>query len=324
MALSSTFWSQGVLTQAASFNIFLFSLSLLFLLKIFKSLKKKVKTSKTLLLAFFALTSILLLNNIPSDFSLGFRAPRQFLGNLEIIISLILTNFSGIVLLFALFGLFFGLQKLPLFLLLNLCLGQILFDSLISISTTPPFFLPCFLVIALFSGLGFKVVLEIVFAIAQSEMAVSFENRFFLLIFRLKRAGKFLRYVILCLIGYFILVIVLTSFRRSYPLVNLKNEREAFNFGQGSLAVLPENSLVFCEDNKLFNTLEYFQKVVKPGKKFEILTFAENTKEVVEENIRKRPVFFALVKPPIPVGETIGRWEEYTLISRGPLYQILP
>ena len=107
-------------------------------------------------------------------------------------------------------------------------------------------------------------------------------------------------------------------------MVNLKNEREAFNFGQGSLAVLPENSLVFCEDNKLFNTLEYFQKVVKPGKKFEILTFAENTKEVVEENIRKRPVFFALVKPPIPVGETIGRWEEYTLISRGPLYQVLP
>ena len=320
LAFSSTFWSQALVTQTASFNLFLFSLSLLFLLEISK--KKRVKIS---LLVFFFLTLILLLNNIPSGSSLDFRAPREFLENWEIIISLILTNFSGIVLLLALLGLFFGFEKkLSLLPLLGICLGQMLLDSLVATSTTPPFFLPCFLVIALFSGLGLKVPLEIILAIAQSEMAVSFENRFCLLIFRLKKAGRFLRYAIFCLLGYFVLITTLVSFRKSYPSVNLKNEREAFNFGQNSLAVLPNNSLVFCETDKLFNTLEYFQKVVKPRGDLELLTFAKDTKKVVKANIQKRPVFFALAKPPIPTGETRGKWEKYTLVSKGPLYQVLP
>lgn len=320
LALSPTFWSQAVATQTASFNLFLFSFILLSFLKLRKSSKKKARKP---LFCFLVSASLLLFNNMPLDLSLNFRTPKQFGTNLGTIVDLILTNFKGTGLILFFIGFFFGLeQKLLLFLFASILLGQSFLDSVFSTSTTPPFFLPSFLVIALFSGLGIKILLEIILAISFSDLAVSFENRFFLLIFRLKKAGKFLRYVVFCLLGYSVLTATLASIKGVYPLVSLKNERGALNFGQNSIAVLPENSLVFCEADKLLYTLEYFQKVVKPGKKFELLLFAKDTKEMVEENIPIRPVFFALVRSPIPVGETKGIWEGYALVSRGPLYQV--
>ena len=322
LALSPTFWSQAVVTQTASFNLFLFSLTLLFFLKLGKSSKKKTQVP---LLCFLVSASLLLLNNVPLDLPSSFRTPRQFWTNLGTIVDLISTNFKGVGLILSLIGFFFGLeQKLLLLLLTVVLFGQSFSDSVFSTSTTPPFLLPSFLIIALFSGLGIKVLLEIILAISFSELAVSFENRFFLLIFRLKKAGRFLRYFVFCLLGYSVLMIFSANIKKIYPLVNLKNKKEAFDFGQNSLAVLPDNSLVFCEADKLLYTLEYFQKVVKPGKKFELRLFAKDTKEMVEENVPIRPVFFALVKSPISTGETKGVWERYALVSRGPLYQIIP
>jgi len=322
LASSFTFWSQAIVTQITSFNLLLFSLTLFFLLKTGQNFKKKNKLS---LLWFLVFTLILLLNNLPSKPLVKFRTPQQFWENLETILSLILLNFRSTSLMLALVGICFGLEKkIPLFLLLSILFGQTFFDSLFFTATTPPFLLPSFLVIAIFAGLGFKVLLEIILAVFLSDLAVSFENRFFLLILRLKKAGKILRYAVFCSLGYFILMILFTSLKKSYPAVNLKKEKEAFNFGQNSLAVLPENSLVFCENEKLLYTLEYFHKVVKPEKKLELVPFTKGTEEVVENSIRKRPVFFALVGTPVSPGEITGHWEEFTLILRKPLYQVLP
>ena len=306
-ASSFTFWSQALIASPANFYLFFFTL-LLF------SIHHRNK--------FFSFFSLLILLSavFPLNIPKTFRTPSQFINNLGTVISLMGKNFSSPLLFLSLLGLFFSLKKSFLFLILPILIGQVFFDSFLKTSTTPPFFLPSFLILIIGMTGGIKLVLEIILALTRARMAVSFENQFFLLIFRLKKGGKFFHYLVLTISLLLVVISLEKNFKRNYPLVSLKKKSRALVFGQSAFSVLPENALVFCETEKICTTLWYFQKIVYK-KAVEIQPFGKDTREQIEREIKTRPIFFALAR--FPTGREKGIWQGYLLESRGPLYQVL-
>lgn len=321
LAFSLTFWSQALVAQTITFNFFLFSLLGLFLLKISRSAKKK---SPGLIFWSLFLLLILVVNNLSSiKVPIRLRTFQQILTNLETISLLIIANFKTPSLVLAVIGLAFGLEKRkPRFLLPGFLVGQVFFDSLFLTATTPAFFLPSLLIIAIFCGLGFKLLLEIVLAVSLSNLALSFENQLFLLIFKIKKAGQIFKYLSLSFLIYLVVTALLVNFQTTYPLVDLKNENRASSFGQQAIAVLPQRAIVFCEEEKFLFTLDYFSRVINPRHQLELYLFDQTTETAVKTNLNRRPIFFALVESPISPGKTTGKWEGYTLVSKGPLYQV--
>lgn len=313
LAFSPTFWSQALVTSTSSFYLFFFTLFLFSILKMKKGGKRRV----FLLLIF---SSFVLFSSIfPGDLPKQRRSFSQFCNNFSAIISLTWRNFSPTLIILASLGLFFSLEKSLIFLTLSISVGQIAFDSLFQTSTTPPFFLPTFAIISLWISGGVKVVLEIILALVNARLAVSFDNQFFLLIFRLKQSGEILKYLVLGIGAFLLLLPIERNLKYNYPYVNLRQEQRALNFGQKAFSVLPKNSLVFCETEKICFTLQYFQKVVYK-KEIEIQPFSDKTEAEIRKALAKRPVFFALAK--FPAGQERGYWKDFVLISKGPLYQL--
>jgi hypothetical protein len=316
-AFSPVFWSQAVITETSTFNAFLLGLSL-FLITQPRSPKKNI------LISLFPLGLLALNISPPLLFKPKLRSTPEVLTNLEVVINLFLENFPGNLFLLAPFGILWGLseRKKVAFFLGALILGEVFADSFFWLPTTPSFYLPSFLAVTIFIGLGLKVFLEIVIKLLQSKLAVSFENQFFFLIFRLKEAGKILKYATFFLLAFWLINTPLSLFKTIRPKVDLSRSFETSNFGTEALTVLPQNALLVAETDRLFNTLEYFSKVVKKEKQVSVIPADKNMEKVVAENIKRRPVFFALATPPIPVGEIKGKWDGYILVSKGPLYQI--
>jgi len=241
-------------------------------------------------------------------------------------------------------------------LLIRSLLGLFAVVAIYPLPEMPGVYLPLFSVIILWASLGFKAIWDLALALSDTEIGAAFKNRVFVLVFRLKREGRVLRFLVVGALS--LLAVAMTAWELPARFLSLSRtvDTEAALYGKQAWEVLPPGAIVLAEKEEYLSALRYFEvternrgilvthpslgfdqkevarirrfypEVVVPGYLGSAETEADalaGLESFVVQNINDRAVFFTLSYPATGQGTCVGTWEDLPLVAEGPLYRIV-
>lgn len=212
-------------------------------------------------------------------------------------------------------------------------------------------------VVVLLSALGFRVIWDLLTTISNTEIGAAFENKFFVLVVRLKRSMVLLRYLSLGSFLVFVFWLPFWNLKSNLAIVDRHSDRTADDYLQGAERYLSDNSLFLADSDEFLSVLRYLSSVkaresavvtgtnmVLDRSEYERISrwhpnlwlpgiVKANASEgetegalklLVSKNLGHFDVFLTLDRPSSAGGGVIGRWGIFSLVSEGPLYRVLP
>lgn len=225
------------------------------------------------------------------------------------------------------------------------------FDEIIGIYLFP------ISVVILLSAMGFRVIWDLLAKISDTEIGAAFENKFFVLVVRLKRSMVLLRYLSLGSFLVFVFWLPFWNLKSNLAIVDRHSDRTADDYLQGAERYLSDNSLFLADSDEFLSVLRYLSSVkaresavvtgtnmVLDRSEYERISrwhpnlwlpgivkanasegeTEEALKLLVSKNLGHFDVFLTLDRPSSAGGGVIGRWGSFSLVSEEPLYRVLP
>ncbi len=217
-------------------------------------------------------------------------------------------------------------------------------------------YLPVFSVIILWASLGFKIIWDLAWALSDTEIGAAFKTRVFVLVFRLKKEGRALRFLVVGALSFLAAVMIAWDFPARLSSLSRAADTAAILYGEQAWEALPPGAIVLAEKEEYLSVLRYFEAIGKtrgvlathPSLGFdqkevaricqfypevivpESLSLVETDfsalaalRDFAARNAHDRAVFFTLSYPATGVGGRVGEWEGLSLIAEEPLYRIL-
>ncbi|MDP2874348.1 MAG: hypothetical protein Q8N84_03605 [bacterium] len=282
-------------------------------------------------------------------------SPSAFTQSIIHQIELIFGSTNGLFLVLAALGVLWEEKSkektLAVRILLLMLVAGVIFNVIRATPNPEIYLLPEILILALLAGLCVDFLARLFTPLVKTKLAVAYENRFFLLIIRLK--DNSLLSQTLVYISLLILFLTPTIFgaREIVKTSQRGSRNEAQNYLDRVDHYLPTHALVLSDDPKIAQTLNYLT-VLRP-KKLVIVTatdfpynqqsldelassgvtvpeqvvFGEDQNQglqlltsTVQKALLTREVYLAPTSPPPP--NTVGTWQGFKLTSVGPLFKL--
>lgn len=214
------------------------------------------------------------------------------------------------------------------------------------------YLLPEILILSLLAGLCVDFLARLLIPLVKTKLAVAYENRFFLLIIRLKDNSLLSQALVYISLLIFFLTPAILGAKEIVKASQGGSRNEAQNYLEHADQYLPAYSLVLSDDPKIAQTLIYL--VILRPKKSVIVTstdFPYNQQSLdelansgvavpkgivsggaqadqglqllastVQKALLTREVYLAPTSPPPP--NTVGTWQGFKLTSAGPLFKL--
>lgn len=211
-------------------------------------------------------------------------------------------------------------------------------------------------VVVFWTALGFGVLWDLIMQVADTEIGTAIENKFFVLIFRLKKEAQALKFILLALLGGIGFFLCFYGFPQRWRDVSRADDRDAEHYIQSARQRLEWPSLVFApESNKFLSVLRYMEATgtekqavvtylsagldeeeilrlrdhhadlqVPDSLGFAQTSAAANTwlRKTVSWNKESFAVFLTMDKVSSGVGREVGEWEGFPLVTSEPLYEV--
>jgi len=278
----------------------------------------------------------------------------NFLSFLEIIPA----NFNAVTLTLALAGTLWGfsgdkLNRKIRWLLPGLFFVGLGFNIRHTSPDISPYYLPQIIILSLWAGLGANVVGNTLTKLARAELAAAFENRFFLLVFRLKKEGRILKLLVNALLLGLLVAPPAQAFLTHFGSVDQSTNRAASRYAIEAISNLPNEALVIAENREMLTALSFYQEVVyqRPDitivatdflldrEKFarlqsdhpelrlagvRVATTPEKAAPMLEKfvtnNLYGRPIYLTLSQP--AVEGAVAFWVQFRLTGESGLYRV--
>ncbi|MEA2020192.1 MAG: hypothetical protein U9M98_00475 [Patescibacteria group bacterium] len=212
--------------------------------------------------------------------------------------------------------------------------------------------------IVFWAALGFGSFLDLIWKVSDTEIGTAVENKFFVLVFRLKKEAQALKIISLSLLGGLALLLCFYSFPEHWRELNRANDGEAENYVELVEGRVGWPSLVFSPENSRYiSALRYLEAI--NGEKSLVVTYpaagldssevlrlrthhpelkvpdflgfaqtsaAANSwlRKLVAWNKDEFSIFLTLDKVSAGVGREVGEWEGFSLVTYEPLYKLEP
>ena len=215
-------------------------------------------------------------------------------------------------------------------------------------------YLPLLSAVTVWAALGFDVLWNLALTFSDTEIGTALESRVFVLVFRLKREGRVLRFLTLGALVFLALAVPFWNFPPRFSALSRREDAAAELYGKKAWEILPSGAVVLAEKEEYLSVLRYFEAT--KGEKEVLVThsglgFDEKEKqrlrkfysgikvpqalnsvetssaalvglrEFVTQN-PSRTFFFTLNYPARGRGDRVGEWEGLSLIAEEPLYRV--
>lgn len=212
--------------------------------------------------------------------------------------------------------------------------------------------------IIFWAALGFGVLWDLVCKFSDTEIGTAIENRFFVLVFRLKKEAQAFKAMSLVLLGGLAFLLCFYSFPKRWRELSRANERGAEDYVQLVEGRMEWPSLVFSpEGSRYLSALRYLEGI--SAEKSLVVTypfagldsnevsrlrahhpelrvpdslgFAQTStaasswlRKLIAWNKDAFDIFLTLDKPTTGVGRRVGEWEGFSIVTYEPFYKLEP
>ncbi len=203
-----------------------------------------------------------------------------------------------------------------------------------------------------YAALGFVVFWGIISRLLNTDIGVAFENKVFVLVFRLKKKAKLVRYLCLGALTFLCSLTIFWSLPLRYQNISRSKDVETMRYVARAQESLADRSVVFAENPRYEQALKYLaaeesgsnhwiisdgvssEELRRAGERYSDLELPELKLypagigirpwfvELVEKNKNSWDFYLTLDRPTGRAGLEVGIWEGYTLVAQEPLYEV--
>ncbi len=206
-------------------------------------------------------------------------------------------------------------------------------------------------VLFFYAALGFVVLWEIISRLLNTDIGVAFENQLFVLVFRLKKKAKLVKYFCLGAFTFLGSLTIFWNLPLRYEMISRSKDVGAVRYVSRAQEILADRSVIFAENSRYEQALRYLaasesrsnlwiisdevdsMELRRAGKRYLDLELPELKLypagigvrpwfvDLVEKNKDSWDFYLTLDRPSGRAGLEVGVWEGYTLVAQEPLYE---